>query len=128
MTVVKGKVGDEVYLNTKNIQTKRPTKKLNWKNVGPFIISERIGTHAYRLKLLKDWKIHNVFHVNLLSKAPFDKYSQRELKDQPKLTLEDEPEYEIEKIIGIRKVGKSIKNPKYEYLVRWVGYDENDDL
>ena len=60
--------------------------------------------------------------------APPDKYPQRKDKDQPDLTLEDEPEFEIERIIDIKQVGRSTKNPKYEYLVRWVGYDENDDL
>jgi chromodomain protein Y len=50
------------------------------------------------------------------------------LKEQPELTLEDEPEFEIERIVDIKKIGKATKKPKYEYLVRWVGYDENDDL
>jgi chromodomain protein Y len=44
------------------------------------------------------------------------------------LELEEEPEYEIERILDIKKVGVGTKYPKYEYLVRWVGYDENDDL
>jgi chromodomain protein Y len=69
-----------------------------------------------------------MFHVSLLSKAPFDKYPQRELKEQPELTLEDEPEFKIERIVDIKKIGKATKKPKYEYLVRWVGYDENDNL
>jgi hypothetical protein len=124
----KWKVGEKVYLNTKNIKTKRPTKKLDWKNVGPFPISQCVGSHTYRLKLPEDWKIHNVFHVSLLSKAPFDKYPQWELKEQPELTLEDKPEFEIERIVDINKIGKATKKLKYEYLVHWVGYDENDDL
>ena len=124
----KWKVGDKVYLNTKNIKTKRPTKKLDWKNFGPFKIIECIGTHAYRLELPPQWKIHNVFHVNLLSKAHPDKYPQRKIKGQPEVELEDEQEYEIERILNIKKVGGSGRSSRYEYLVRWVGYDENDDL
>jgi hypothetical protein len=50
------------------------------------------------------------------------------LKEQPELILEDEPKFEIERIVDIKKIGKATKKPKYEYLVRWVGYDENDDL
>jgi hypothetical protein len=69
-----------------------------------------------------------VFHVSLLSKAPFDKYPQQELKEQPKLTLEDEPEFEIGRIVNIRKIRKSTKKLKYKYLVRWVGYNENNNL
>ena len=122
------KVGDMVYLNSKNIKTKRPTKKFDWKNFGPFKITECIGSHAYRLKLPKDWKIHNVFHVNLLSKAPIEKFPQRKTSSQADIELEEEKEYEIERVLDIRKIGRSKENPKYEYLVRWVGYDENDDL
>ena len=40
-------VSDKVYLNTKNIKTKRPTKKFDWKNYGPFTIIEKIKSHAY---------------------------------------------------------------------------------
>jgi hypothetical protein len=50
------------------------------------------------------------------------------LKKQPELTLEDEPEFEIERIVDIKKVGKATKKLKYEYLVHWVGYDKNDNL
>ena len=45
------KVGDKVWLLSPNIRTQRPSKKLDWKRLGPYPILERIGTQAYRLKL-----------------------------------------------------------------------------
>ena len=34
-------VGDLVFLNYQNIPTKRPSRRLDWKEVGPFLISEK---------------------------------------------------------------------------------------
>lgn len=59
------KKGDKVYLLTKNLKTRRPTKKLDQVKVGPFLIEEQKGPQNYRLQLSKDAKIHPVFHVSL---------------------------------------------------------------
>jgi len=45
------KVGDWVMVNTKNIKTKRPSKKLDYKLRGKFEIENLCGTNAYKLKL-----------------------------------------------------------------------------
>ena len=59
-------VGDLVMLSGRNIRTRRPTKKLDHKNYGPFQIEKVISPLAVRLTLPRKWKIHNVFHVSLL--------------------------------------------------------------
>ena len=46
--------GQKVYLNMKNICTKHPMKKLDHKNLGPFKIIAKIGSHRYKLNILKD--------------------------------------------------------------------------
>ena len=63
------KRGDKVYLLTKNLRTKRKTKKLDHVKVGPFLIAEQKGAVSYRLKLLPDAKIHLVFYISLLELA-----------------------------------------------------------
>ena len=45
-------LGDEVWLDTRNMQTKRPSKKLSDKFDGPFPITKIISPHAYKLELL----------------------------------------------------------------------------
>jgi len=61
------KVGDWVKVNTKNIKTKRPSKKLDYKLRGKFEIEKLCRTNAYTLKLPPlSGKIHPVFHVSLL--------------------------------------------------------------
>ena len=44
-------VGDMVWLNTKNIKTKCPLKKLDHTWIGPLKVLVKIGTHAYQLEL-----------------------------------------------------------------------------
>ena len=46
-------VGDEVLLSAKNIRTRRPSKKLDHRFLGPFKILELVGNQAYRLELPK---------------------------------------------------------------------------
>jgi len=59
-------VGDCVMVNTKNIKTKRPSKKLDYKLRGKFEFEKLCGTNAYRLKLPPlSGKIHPVFHISL---------------------------------------------------------------
>ncbi|QRV85908.1 integrase core domain protein [Ceratobasidium sp. AG-Ba] len=60
------KVGDKVWLVGQNITTRRPSKKLDNKKLGPFVISENISSHAYRLELPKTMRTHNVFHIEML--------------------------------------------------------------
>ncbi|SPC63495.1 uncharacterized protein UHOD_11281 [Ustilago sp. UG-2017b] len=52
--------GDRVWLSAENIHSLRPTKKLDYRCLGPFSISEVISSHAYRLQLPPSMKIHNV--------------------------------------------------------------------
>ena len=61
----KYKIGDKVWLSTKNIKTEQPLKKLNHKMVGPFRIKALVGSSC-RLELFTSIKIHNVFHHSLL--------------------------------------------------------------
>ena len=53
-------------LNGRNIKTRRPTKKLDHKNHGPFQVEKIVFPLAFRPTLPRKWKIHNVFHVSLL--------------------------------------------------------------
>lgn len=66
------KVGDKVWLNRRNIRTKRPSWKLDWKIIGPFRVIEKYEKNAYKLDLPPSYQIHDVFHVNLLEKDPTD--------------------------------------------------------
>ena len=56
----------------RNIKTKRLSDKLDFKKLELFKIKKKLGLVTYRLTLPKDIKIHLVFYIVLLEKAPKD--------------------------------------------------------
>jgi hypothetical protein len=62
----KYKIGDLVFLNSKNLTMRRPTKKFDHKMLGPFKITKVISPMAVKLQVPESWTIHPVFHVKLL--------------------------------------------------------------
>ena len=61
------KAGDHVWLENKNIQSNRPSKKLDNKRYGPFRITKDIGLGVFQLELQEEWMIYNVFNKDLLT-------------------------------------------------------------
>jgi len=116
------KVGDWVMVNVKNIKTKRPSKKLDYKLRGKFEIEKLCGTNAYRLKLPPlSGKIHPFFHVSLLEPYRQNTNPGRRSPTPPPVDLEQQ-EYVIEKIKTTE-----IKGAQVKYLVSWKGYGPDKD-
>ena len=111
------KEGDKVYLLRRNIRTKRPSEKLDFKKVGPFRILRKLSALNYELELPKGTRIHPIFHVSLLEPAPSNAKIQTTLRVEP-----DEQEYEVEDILDKRTNGRT-----EEYLVKWKGYDNSEN-
>jgi hypothetical protein len=88
-------------------------------------VIEKIGTSSYKLDIPKSWKnIHPVFNEVLLTP-----YREPEFPGQPKNTRpppEDvkgqEPEYEVNEIVDVRKDRKG----KFWYKVDWKGYGPHE--
>ena len=66
------KVGDSVWLEATNLSMDEPSPKLVSKRHSPFKIKDKLSDLTYRLELPAHWRIHNVFHVNILSEAKTD--------------------------------------------------------
>jgi RNase H-like domain found in reverse transcriptase/Reverse transcriptase (RNA-dependent DNA polymerase)/Integrase zinc binding domain/Chromo (CHRromatin Organisation MOdifier) domain/Retrotransposon gag protein/Zinc knuckle/Retroviral aspartyl protease len=107
------KEGDKAYLLKRNIRTKRPSAKLDHIRIGPFKILERTSRVNYKLQLPETMKIHPVFHISLLEKAP----NNIPLNQETIEVETDTEEYEVEDILDVQKIGK-----ENFYLVKWKGF------
>ena len=61
-----------MYLLTKNLKTRRGTKKLDYVKVGLFLVDEVRGKLNYKLKLPRDARIYLVFYISLLELVYLD--------------------------------------------------------
>jgi hypothetical protein len=106
------KIGDWVMVNAKNIKTKRPSKKFDYKLRGKFRISRLIGINAYELELPPSTgKIHPVFHISLLEPYRENTIPRRKEPTPPPIDLEEQ-EYLVEKVKS-----SELKKGKVFYLV-----------
>jgi hypothetical protein len=70
----KFEVSEKVFLDASDINTTRPTKKFTHRYLRPYPVVHAVGSHAYRLKLLKSMsRIHPIFHIVKLMPVPTDR-------------------------------------------------------
>ena len=113
---------DMVWLLPCNIHTIRPSKKLDWKKIGPFKITTKIGSNAYKLDLPPSMRIHNTFHISLLEPYEDNKFPSQVQAPPPPILIEGEDEYELDEIIDSR-----LHYNKLQYRAKWTGYPPEHD-
>ena len=117
------KVGDNMWLENKNIYSNKPLKKLDQKRYRPFRILKDIGLGVFQLELPEGWMIHNMFNKNLLTRCNKLQFKGQHMEPAPLLTIINEKEeYEVEKVWKHRKQGREM-----QYLVHWKGYGDEHD-
>ena len=116
------KSGEMVWLLPRNIHTTRPSKKLDWKKIGPFKIMAKVGSNAYKLELPPSMRIHNTFHILLLEPYENDNFPSQTQELPPPILIEEEDEYELDEIIDSR-----LHYNKLQYRAKWTGYPPEHD-
>ena len=99
----------------------RKHQKLSMRYFGPFPITHRIGTVAYRLELPESAKIHPVFHVSMLKR--FEGPVKTPYVPLPLLTEPEGPLVQPELILAIRTIdhhGTWVQ----QVQVKWDGLPE----
>ena len=111
--------GDMVYLSTKNITTKRPSHKLDFKYIGPYKIVKKVSKNNYELDLPSKVRLHPIFHISLLESA---ENTIRVKTDNEPTEVEGPEAYEAE---AIRKT--DMINGQRMYLIKWKNYPESEN-
>ena len=121
---VEFKIGDKVWLKGHNLRLDQPLTKLAAKRYGPFKITKVLSPITYQLVLPLSWKIHDVFHIDLLT--PYKETSMHgpNYIEPPPDLIDGEEEYEVEAILNSRRWGRGCK---LQYLVKWKGYSEAEN-
>lgn len=112
---------DYIWLNTKNIRTKRPSQKLDDKWFGPYPITAHISTYTYHLNLPASMRIHNVFLISLSNHASDDPLLGQNLQPPPSVVVDGEQEWQVEEleVLDTKFIWSCL-----QYLFKWMGYKE----
>ncbi|KAF8671913.1 Chromo (CHRromatin Organization MOdifier) domain [Rhizoctonia solani] len=118
---VEFEVGEEVWLDSKNVKLKTLSPRLTEQCLGLFKVLERISDRAYQLELPPSMCIHNVFYVGLLSKVKRD--DKRTFENcPPPVTVDREEEYKVEGTMDMEK-----RDRKWFSRVKWKGYGSEEN-
>jgi len=91
-------IGQRVWLEGRNFHI-RGLAKLLPKRYGPFQIKQKIRNVAYCLELPVSLKVHDIFHINLLTLyKETEEYRQAYMRP-PLITVQSEEEYEVKSIL-----------------------------
>jgi len=86
---------NKIYLFTKNLKTRKSSKKLNHVKVESFLVKKTKGPINYELDLLKDAKVFLVFYISLLKSID----SITPLQNTFYFHSQEEKQYEVKKIL-----------------------------
>ena len=118
------KIGDRVWLEGQNLHLDRPSIKLSPKRHGPFKVKKVLSPITYQLDLPVQWKIHDVFHIDLLTPYQETDFHGPNFAQPPPNLIDGEEEYEVEQILDARRHGRG---RKVQYLIKWKGYPDSDN-
>ena len=115
--------GDRVWLNARNVVTRRPSRKLAHRRLCPFevVADPRLCMpYAARLRLPAAMQIRPVSHLSLLEHAADDPFPGQRQLPPPPVEVDGEEEYHVDDVLDSRLFNRW---RKLQYLVKWTGYD-----
>lgn len=110
--------GDLVWLSRRNLETTRPSNKLDVRHVGPFPVDRMIGTNAVKLILSpSSRRLHPVFNLALISCfiPPVDTDCVSDLPSITCLAEDFLARHTVTKVVGFRRSPSRV----HEYLLRF---------
>ena len=111
------RVGQQVWLCSKDVNLYIKSKKLAPKFIGPFPIERVINPVTVRLKLPSHMRVNPVFHVGQVKPVATSSLVSNAPSPPPPRFVNGGPVFEVERIVDVRRRGRG-----HQYLVRWKGY------
>ena len=115
-------IGDKVWLEGRNLNTTHPSSKLAPRRYGPFSITRVVSQMSYQLKLLTQWKLHDVFHATLLTPYRETTLNGQSYQEPAPDLINGQPEWEVESILRVRR-----RRNQLQFLIHWKGFSEAHD-
>ena len=116
--------GDQVWIEGTNLKTLYPLAKLAPKHYGPFRVMKQLSPAVYEIKIPHQWKVHNVFHANLITPYKETAIHGPNYSRPPPDLMDGEEEFKVEQILNMKQMGRGCKT---HYLVKWKGYPTSDN-
>ena len=85
---------------------------------------EQLSPAVYRIKIPHHWKVHDVFHANLITPYKETTMHGPNYSRPPPDLVDGEEEFEVEGILNMKQMGRGRKT---HYLVKWKGYPTSDN-
>ena len=120
--------GDIIWLNNKYTKTKQ-NQKLKAKFFRSFWVLHLVGKQAYKLKLSKKCRSHNVFYMSLLEQ---DTTRKKQVEKIPESDADhNSKEYKVEAIWDSASYANKSESGHLSglyYLVAWKGYPKEENI
>ena len=112
-------VRDSVWLEATNLSTDEPSPKHASKWHGPFKIKDKLSDLTYHLKLPLHWRIHDVFHVNVLLEAKPNMIPWCRQPVPPPVKVNDKDFWVMEKYVDAQWFQNW-----FQFKIQWDGFSE----
>lgn len=115
--------GEQCLLDCWNIQTNSPPLKLDQKRFGCFKVVVKVVSSSYRLNLLQQWNIYNVFHVSLLEQYRNPQDPACRLILLPTDMVESKENWVVKEVIDSRTLNK---RKRVQFWVLWERFQSEE--
>ena len=112
---------NKIWLSTKNIKTKKSSKKFDDKKLNFFRMLKSKKNNV-KFNLSNFMKIHNNFHIFLIRKDFDDFLIDQQKKSSSSIIVNDENEWKVDDILNFRKFER---NKKLQYRAKWMNHSSN---
>ena len=90
------------------------------RQVSSFRVKQVINSYAYELDLPRAYRVHSVFHVNLIDPVVTDPLEGHWQEPLPLILIDGKKKWLMKEILDAQKIRRSLN-----YLIKWVRFDNS---